>query len=134
MPEPLSDLINWSIFNELLTMDEDEPDFSKSLILTFIEQATQTFQDIDSNLKADNVNLDIISQHGHFLKGSAASLGLIKVQEQCERIQNYGLQKDFDNGVQGRSWEDALREALEKARDEFNAARKVLSAFYNDDL
>jgi osomolarity two-component system phosphorelay intermediate protein YPD1 len=128
------DSINWSIFNELVLMDEDEPGFSKSLIQTFIEQATQTFKDIEQELSETPPDLTKLSQYGHFLKGSAASLGLFKIQEQCERIQNYGLKKDFDDFVEGEDWEGAIKESLEKAREEFTVARKALSDFYKEEL
>lgn len=129
-----TDIINWSIFNELVTMDEDEPGFSKSLIQTFIEQAQDIFKDIDSKLKPENPDLNALSSLGHYLKGSAASLGLVKIQEQCERIQNYGLKKDFDGLLNDRSWKDAIKEALEKAREEFVNARTFFSEHYNEEL
>jgi osomolarity two-component system phosphorelay intermediate protein YPD1 len=130
----MTDIINWTIFDELVLMDEDEPGFSKSLIQTFIEQAVQTFEDIEVKLSEIPIDLNSLSQSGHYLKGSAASLGLIKIQEQCEKIQNYGLQKDFDGGVNGRDWGTAIREALNGAREEFIKARYVLSDYYKEQL
>lgn len=115
-------------------MDEDEPGFSKSLIQTFIEQATQTFESIETELEAEEPDLNKLSQYGHFLKGSAASLGLFRIQEQCERIQNYGLKKDFDDGVKDEKWSEAIKQALERARQEFEAAREELSQFYKESL
>lgn len=129
-----TDIINWSIFNELVTMDEDEPGFSKSLIQTFIEQAQDIFKDIDSKLEPEEPDLAALSSLGHYLKGSAASLGLVKIQEQCERIQNYGLKKDFDGLLNDRSWKDAIKEALEKAREEFVNARTFFSEHFNEKL
>lgn len=128
------DSIDWAIFDELVLMDEDEPGFSKSLIQTFIEQATQTFTDIETTLAQQSPNLNTLSQYGHFLKGSAASLGLFRIQEQCERIQNYGLEKDFDDGVKGQPWVTAIAQALVKAREEFDVARNALSHFYKEEL
>lgn len=130
----MSDIINWSIFDELVLMDEDEPGFSKSLIQTFIEQAVQTFQDIEKKLKEEPIDLNSLSQMGHYLKGSAASLGLYKIQEQCEKIQNYGLKKDFDGALNGREWDVAINDALVQARIEFEKARHVLSEFYREEL
>lgn len=129
-----TDIINWTIFNELQTMDEDEPGFSKSLIQTFIEQAQEIFKDIDSKLDSSKPDLNDLSSLGHYLKGSAASLGLVKIQEQCERIQNYGLKKDFDGALNDKSWEDAIKEALEKAREEFGNARTFFSDYYKEEL
>lgn len=115
-------------------MDEDEPGFSKSLIQTFIEQAQEIFKDIDSKLDSSKPDLNDLSSLGHYLKGSAASLGLVKIQEQCERIQNYGLKKDFDGALNDKSWEDAIKEALEKAREEFGNARTFFSDYYKEEL
>ena len=40
-------LIDWEIFNDILSLDEDDPDFSKNLVLTFIAQAENTFKNMD---------------------------------------------------------------------------------------
>ncbi|ONH75999.1 Phosphorelay intermediate protein YPD1 [Pichia kudriavzevii] len=89
-----SKLINWTIFQEILLMDEDEEGFAFSLIETFVEQAKDTFTKIEELLGDNNGdtedNLRQLSQLGHYLKGSAAALGLQMVQNECERIQNYG--------------------------------------------
>lgn len=128
------DSIDWDIFNELVLMDDDEPGFSKSLIQTFIEQATQTFTQISEELAHAKPDLNKLSQYGHFLKGSAASLGMFKIQEQCERIQNYGLQKDFDDAIVDGQWTAGIQQALERAREEFVKAREELGGFYNEVL
>lgn len=90
-----SGLVEWSVFSELIAMDEDEEGFSKSLFQTFVDQVIETFQEINENLQLKN--LDKLSSLGHYLKGSAAALGLIKISTQCERIQNYGHKNNFDN-------------------------------------
>ncbi|KGK39596.1 hypothetical protein JL09_g1236, partial [Pichia kudriavzevii] len=75
-----SKLINWTIFQEILLMDEDEEGFAFSLIETFVEQAKDTFTKIEELLGDNNGdtedNLRQLSQLGHYLKGSAAALGL----------------------------------------------------------
>ncbi|KAK6459474.1 putative response regulator phosphotransferase [Scheffersomyces xylosifermentans] len=88
-------LVEWSVFSELVAMDEDEEGFSKSLFQTFVDQVLDTFQQLDENLKEKN--LDKLSALGHYLKGSAAALGLTTISTQCERIQNYGHKFNFDN-------------------------------------
>lgn len=35
-----------------------------------------------------------LSSLGHFLKGSSAALGVVKVQESCECMQHYGKKRD----------------------------------------
>ncbi|KAI5951337.1 YPD1 [Candida jiufengensis] len=90
-----SGLIDWSVFQEILQMDEDEEGFSKQLVETFVFQVEETFEKIEKFI--DDKNLEDLSKEGHFLKGSAAALGLTSISEQCERIQNYGHKNNFDN-------------------------------------
>lgn len=89
------EILNWSVFSEVLAIDEDEEGFSKSLFTNFVDQVKETFQKIESNL--NSTNFETISSLGHYIKGSAAALGLEKVSYQCERIQNYGQKINFDN-------------------------------------
>lgn len=84
-----SKVINWSILNEIISMDEDDPEFSKSLITQYIDQATTTFHQMDDHLNGDK-DLKELDNLGHFLKGSSAALGLQRIAWVCERIQNLG--------------------------------------------
>ncbi|KAK6460368.1 putative response regulator phosphotransferase [Scheffersomyces coipomensis] len=88
-------LVDWSVFSELLVMDEDEEGFSLFLFKTFVDQVIETFQSLDKNLISKDLNE--LSDLGHYLKGSAAAIGLIQISSQCERIQNYGHKMNFDN-------------------------------------
>lgn len=90
-----SGLVEWSVFSEIVAMDEDEEGFSHSLFEAFVSQVEDTFEEIDQYLKEKN--LEKLSSSGHFLKGSAAALGLAKIANECERIQNYGHKINFDN-------------------------------------
>lgn len=47
----------------------------------------------------DKKDLATLSAKGHFLKGSSAALGVVKVQESCEHIQHYGAKRDEIKGV-----------------------------------
>lgn len=84
-----SEVINWSILNEIISMDEDDPEFSKSLITQYIDQATTTFHQMKDHLNGDK-DLKELDNLGHFLKGSSAALGLQRIAWVCERIQNLG--------------------------------------------
>ncbi|RLV89697.1 Phosphorelay intermediate protein YPD1 [Spathaspora sp. JA1] len=88
-------LVDWPVFSEILAMDEDEEEFSNSLIQTFYTQVEDTFQKFSSLIVERN--LEELSKAGHFLKGSASALGLGTIATQCERIQNYGHKINFDN-------------------------------------
>ncbi|CCH61979.1 hypothetical protein TBLA_0G00300 [Henningerozyma blattae CBS 6284] len=84
-----ADIIDWTILNEIIYMDEDDPDFSKSLIIQFIDQANTTFDSMQEELD-NNKDLSKLDNLGHFLKGSSATLGLQRIAWVCERIQNLG--------------------------------------------
>lgn len=90
-------LVEWSVFSEIVAMDEDEEGFSQSLFQTFVDQVEETFEQINSHI--EEKDLEKLSAAGHFLKGSAAALGLTTISSQCERIQNYGHKINFDNFV-----------------------------------
>lgn len=114
-----SEVIDWNIFNQILEMDEDpkERDFSKSIIENYFEQAQSTFADMDSALAQGD--LGKVAQLGHFLKGSSASLGLVKVQNICEDIQHL-------NG----SDRSGAADLIAHARAEYGAVHKLLSQFF----
>ncbi|CAK9435949.1 uncharacterized protein LODBEIA_P05560 [Lodderomyces beijingensis] len=90
-----SNLVDWAVFSEILQMDEDEEGFSQQLVETFVSQVEETFDTIQLYLKEKD--LEQLSSTGHFLKGSAAALGLTSISSQCERIQNYGHKINFDD-------------------------------------
>ncbi|KAK7679300.1 hypothetical protein QCA50_017687 [Cerrena zonata] len=139
-----SGLVEWSVFSELIAMDEDEEGFSKSLFQTFVDQFIETFKEIDDNIKEKN--LDKLSSLGHYLKGSAAALGLIKISSQCERIQNYGHKNNFDNfelkkeedkklkDTDDDFWIKLIEDALENARDGFEKSKSALNDYFDDEL
>lgn len=139
-----SDLINWSIFQELLLMDEDEEGFALSLVETFVQQANDTFKEIElllnNKTEYNEENLKKLSSIGHYLKGSAAALGLQKVQNQCERIQNYGKMEAFDNdpmAINAKSiedWFNCCNEAYKLVRKYYNESKDLLSKFFESDL
>ncbi|KAI8810869.1 signal transduction histidine kinase [Cladochytrium replicatum] len=96
-------IIDQVIFDQLLDMDEpDDTDreFSRGIILNYFEQAEETFCSIDIALKEKN--LLKVSRLGHFLKGSSAVVGIIKVRDSCERIQRIGELRR-DSGVHANS-------------------------------
>ncbi|KAI8854947.1 hypothetical protein BC829DRAFT_378878 [Chytridium lagenaria] len=105
-------------------MDEDdqEREFSKGIVLNYLEQAETTFANMDASL--------------HFLKGSSAALGLVKVRTSCEKIQHLGNLKD-ETGSYGVSEHEALRwvaENLMRVKLEHAEAETYLRNFYGNDL
>ena len=76
-----------------------------------------------------------LSSLGHFLKGSSAAVGLIKLKASCEKIQNYGNKLD-ETGNHSISEDDALSkiaEVLVVTKKDFREAEIWLKRFYGDD-
>lgn len=126
------EVIDWSILNEIISMDEDDPDFSKMLIMQYIDQAETTFNSIETEKDLNNLN-----SLGHFLKGSSATLGLQRIAWICEIIQNLGKRQSIENipeGSDDQVYRDAIAVTLDQARHEFILARKELSYYYKTEL
>src|SRR5947207_9651067 len=77
--------------------------------------------------------------HAHYLKGSAAILGLIKLRSSCENIERMGKQlEEADKQREPKEEEDggeenavgSLYNALSQAKMEFAEVEKVLKRFY----
>jgi len=138
--ERLSDLENSGMievptFHQILEMDDDEEEreFSRSIVFDFFDQAENTFTKMESALGSRD--LPTLSSLGHFLKGSSATLGLIKVRDSCEKIQNYGAKKD-ETGNHEEPDESVclsrLKSEIEAARSEYEEVEHVLKRFYGD--
>jgi osomolarity two-component system phosphorelay intermediate protein YPD1 len=158
------DQIDPATFEQILEMDEDEVEreFSKSIVYDFFGQADQTFKKMDKELwvsahhydvhlrlhthaqiqwlthrreKKEGKYLKELSELGHFLKGSSATLGLTKVKDSCEKIQHYGQLKD-DSGTKDITEEQAqekLGTIIQQAKTEFTDVKEILKEFYKDD-
>lgn len=131
--------------------DEDEREFSKSIVYDFFQQADSTFQKMDANLYvsrallahqlltrlgSESKDLAQLSALGHFLKGSSATLGLTKVKDSCEKIQHFGAGKDETGTHDAKSDDECLencRRTIAQAKDEFRDAERLLRKFYHDE-
>jgi len=132
-PPDLGENIDHSTFEQILEMDddEDEREFSKSIVFGFFEQAEQTFTKMDDALEAKD--LATLSSLGHFLKGSSATLGLTKVKDSCEKIQHYGQKKDEAGTTDVDDEEvclEQIKETLVAVKEEYAEVEKVLKKFY----
>ncbi|ORX83163.1 putative histidine phosphotransferase HPT1p [Anaeromyces robustus] len=126
------EIIDMSIFSQILEMDEDEDDrsFSRELIVNYYQQAIDTFQKMDTALAGSD--LPSLSNLGHFLKGSSSSLGIRKVREICEQIQHIGNLKE-GNGTGEISPADALGRLpglVDSAKRAFIEAKEYLNSIY----
>ena len=78
-------------------------------------------------------DLHQLSQLGHFLKGSSATLGLTKVKDSCEKIQHYGAHKDQTGCIDEPDDDtclNAIRRTLVKVKTEYADAERILKRFY----
>lgn len=135
LPE-FGDNLDATTFEQILEMDDDEEEreFSRSIVYDFFDQAQVTFQKMDSNL--EKKDLTQLSALGHFLKGSSATLGLTKVKDSCEKIQHFGANKNETGDRDEPDNEKCLancKKTIEQAKVEFKEVEKILRKFYHDD-
>ncbi|CAO3624371.1 unnamed protein product [Mucor fragilis] len=125
------DLIDMNTFEQLLDMDdEDDHEFSYSIVLNYFEQAETTFDHMEEALhKEDLIEL---SRLGHFLKGSSAAIGLKKVKATCEKIQDVGNCQEEDRA--GKLDKDEalkrIKPLLPQVMREYAEAEEYLKNFY----
>ncbi|CAO3649260.1 unnamed protein product [Cunninghamella echinulata] len=118
-------------FDQLLDMDEeDNHEFSYSIVLDYFKQAKATFQDMDAAL--DKKDLPELSRLGHFLKGSSAAIGLKKVKATCEKIQNIGNRQDETGSTELNDGEALVQISplLPQVKAEYSEAEEYLKNFY----
>ncbi|KAF3389491.1 Multistep phosphorelay regulator 1 [Penicillium rolfsii] len=131
----VKDLIDESTFEQILEMDDDDDcDFSRGIVYGFFDQAKATFTNIKTALEKKDLNE--LSQLGHFLKGSSATLGLIHVRDGCEKIQHFGNGHD-ENGSGKLADEVALKnteKTLKEVEIEYNKVEKFLRRFYGEEV
>ncbi|KAL8993759.1 MAG: hypothetical protein Q9169_006105 [Polycauliona sp. 2 TL-2023] len=120
-------------FEQILEMDddEDERDFSRSIVFGFFEQAEATFVKMDESVESKDVAQ--LSSLGHFLKGSSATLGLTKVKDACEKIQHFGAYKDETGTTEVPDKELCLRrikETIVPLKRDYAEAETILKRYY----
>jgi osomolarity two-component system phosphorelay intermediate protein YPD1 len=85
-------------------------------------------------VSADNDLLEL-STLGHFLKGSSAAVGVIRVRDSCEYMQHYGKKADKD-GITELSQEVAVEKlttTLKEVKVQYKEAEAALKKFYAED-
>jgi osomolarity two-component system, phosphorelay intermediate protein YPD1 len=90
------------------------------------------WHDLTDPRHSESRDFKTLSELGHFLKGSSATLGLTKVKDSCEKIQHYGQKKD-ETGTKNITDEEGLEKlktTIEQAKKEFQDVEKVLRKFY----
>lgn len=133
MPE-YGDHIDQVTFEQILEMDDDgESSFSQDIVWKFFEQAESTFEKMEECLGSRDLNQ--LSQLGHFLKGSSATLGLTKVKDSCEKIQNFGSHLDA-TGIEPEPNDDVcidrIRQTLVQLKKDYRTVEELLRDYYGD--
>lgn len=136
VPDYFGEHVDSSTFEQILEMDDDEEEreFSKSIVYDFFQQAETTFEKMDSYL--DKEDLAQLSALGHFLKGSSATLGLTKLKDSCEKIQHFGAKKDATGTHDETDVQKSLsncKKTIQQAKGEFKEAEMLLRRFYHDE-
>ncbi|KAH7160645.1 putative histidine phosphotransferase HPT1p [Dactylonectria macrodidyma] len=127
------DGIDMTTFSQILEMDDPgDHEFSYSIVFDFFTQVEETFKSMDKHL--EEKDLYQLYSLGHFLKGSSATLGLVKVRDGCEKIQRYGKKENLD-GTPEEDEELCLKridEALKAVKTDYNEVEDVLRKYYNE--
>ncbi|KAF9431285.1 hypothetical protein BGZ76_000478 [Entomortierella beljakovae] len=126
-----NDFIDHATFDQLLDMDDEEDhEFSRSLVENYFEQAEKTFEELDEAMKKSQFS--DLSRLGHFLKGSSAALGLKKIKTSCEKLQHYGNRKDAEGmeTIEDDQARTLIKALLSQMRREYDEAKSFLDAFY----
>lgn len=82
----LDGIVDMDAFSQILALDEHDPtrEFSKALIWAFCDQAETAVEEMEHFLVKNHV--EQLANKAHYLKGSSASLGLMKVSKTCLSI------------------------------------------------
>ncbi|KAK7206119.1 histidine-phosphotransfer domain, HPT domain-containing protein [Myxozyma melibiosi] len=125
-------IIDLTIFEQILEMDDDEDhEFSIEIINSFYDQAETTFGDMDKAIEKKDIAE--LSQLGHFLKGSSAAVGVVRVKDICEKIQNLGHQLDESGKkpIEVDTALEAITKLLPEVKEEYQKCKIVLKEFYS---
>ncbi len=84
-----SAVINWHIFDQLLELDEGDPnfEFTRSILDDFFQQMKESITTFHQLLTERNW-FDMAAL-GHKMKGSSGQIGLDYVKDLCDEIQHY---------------------------------------------
>ena len=83
---------------------------------------------------SEEKNLSELSALGHFLKGSSAAIGLVKVQASCEKIQHYGAKRDEEvkKDLKPEDALDKVENQLKLLRQEYAEAKQYLEDWFRE--
>ncbi|PWI64056.1 hypothetical protein PCL_00027 [Purpureocillium lilacinum] len=116
----LGDNVNINVFRQLLELDEPgQGDFSQAIIVEYIHQADEVLASMSQALNSRE--FEQLRLSAHFLGGSSAALGLLRVQSGCDTLQQC-CNTEVSNGMDGENVEHSFRrcsEALELLKADY---------------
>ncbi|RCI12515.1 hypothetical protein L249_0351 [Ophiocordyceps polyrhachis-furcata BCC 54312] len=142
LEDGLGDAVDMNTFNQILEMDEPgDREFSSSIVFSFFKQAEETFESMDKALKSlihprsEKKDLEKLAGLGHFLKGSSATLGLVKVRDGCEKIERYGKNETADGTTEPDSdlCLKLINGALAVVKADYKDVERILRRYYEGD-
>lgn len=76
-----------------------------------------------------------LSSLGHFLKGSSATLGLVKIRDGCENIQQYGKNENVDGSpeLDSELCLKRIKEALKEVKTDYRDVESKLRKYYGEE-
>lgn len=121
------------IFQQILELDEDGEsyDFAWEMAEAYFAQVETTFKEMEEAIAKKDCKT--LSNLGHFLKGSSATLGVTKVQNTCESIQHYGGLRDNRTGkvLTPDVALSKIEAALKEAEEQYDEAERWLRKWHS---
>jgi osomolarity two-component system phosphorelay intermediate protein YPD1 len=79
-------------------------------------------------------DLPKLASLGHYLKGSSATLGMVKVRDGCEKIQRFGKNENLDGSAEPDNVVCLSRigEALDGVKKDYKTVEEKLREHYNN--
>jgi len=127
-------LIDSETFQQILDMDDDEAmEFSRTIVEEFFSQASITLNELANSIKIGD--LPQVTSKGHFLKGSSATLGFVKVRDSCEKIQHLGNELDEAGLKHIKDKAESIKRITNALRDlsiDIGEVKDIMKAKYPD--
>ncbi|OLY82888.1 Multistep phosphorelay regulator 1 [Smittium mucronatum] len=122
-------ILDQQVFEQILELDDGDQEFLHRLIENYYTQVNAAFETLYKSIV--NKDLGAVAAIGHSLKGSSASLGLIKMKETSERLKKIG---DYRAEVEPNMPMDILMKAasieLDNLKIEFNKVVQLFNYFF----
>ncbi|EFW98891.1 phosphotransmitter protein [Grosmannia clavigera kw1407] len=133
MADNFGEHVDVGTFSQILELDDSPQnrDFSNPLVYDYFTQAKETFEKMDEALRAKDLNQ--LSDLGHFLKGSSATLGFSTVRDHCQVIQQYGRGTTLDGSAEPDQdvCLQRITDALAAAKLNMTVIEEKMNAFFN---